>query len=445
MKRLLIANRGEIAARIIRTCKRLGIETIAVYSDADQELPYIKDATLNVRIGEPPSQKSYMNQDVILETAKKYKADAIHPGYGFLSENASFAESVLESGLTFIGPKPYAIRAMGDKIQARQLMKQAGVPIVDGSEAACETVESAVQLANEIGYPVMLKASAGGGGIGMQVCENEQVLRKAFATNAKRAQTYFGNASMFVEKVIENGRHIEIQIVADSFGNVVHLFERDCSVQRRNQKVIEESPSPFLSDALRERMAEAAIRAAKAVDYCNAGTVEFIVAPDESFYFLEMNTRLQVEHPVTELITGEDLVEWQIRVAEGNPLPKEQHEISRTGHAIECRLYAEDPQTFLPSPGKLKVFSIPEKRGIRIDQGYEEGNTVTPFYDPMIAKIIASGETRDEAIDKALAFFEAMKIEGIKTNAPLFVELLKESDFKRGHYTTQLLNSRRNS
>lgn len=439
MKRLLVANRGEIAARIIKTCKRLGIETIAVFSEADRDLPYIKESTISVRIGDPPAQKSYMNQEVLLETARKFDVDAIHPGYGFLSENGAFVERVLEEGIVFVGPNPEAVKVMGDKVKARQTMMLAGVPVVEGSPGACETAEEAAKIAKEIGYPVMLKASAGGGGIGMQVCRDEATLLKAFETNAKRAQTYFGDASMFVEKVIENGRHIEIQIFADNKGNVIHLFERDCSVQRRNQKVIEESPSPFLTEALRQQMAEAAIKAAKAVNYCNAGTVEFIVDPEGHFFFLEMNTRLQVEHPVTECLTGEDLVEWQLKVADGEELPKQQHQVTRSGHAIEFRLYAEDAKTFLPSPGKLKIYQLPILDGVRVDTGYVEGNTVTPFYDPMIAKIIISDHSREGAIEKAAIFFQRMQVEGIKTNQTLFTELLTNSDFKLGNYTTQLL------
>lgn len=439
MKKILIANRGEIAARIIKTCQRLGIDTVVVYSDADQDLPYISEATEAYRIGEPPAQKSYMNQDLILEIALKTNSDAIHPGYGFLSENPGFVQKVEEAGLIFIGPDAHAVKLMGDKIQARETMKNAGVPVVPGSNGPCPTVETAAEAAETLGYPVMLKASAGGGGIGMQLCHSREELEKAFGSNQNRAKAYFGNAAMFVEKAIENGRHIEVQVFADQFGNVVHLFERDCSVQRRNQKVVEESPSPFISDATRNKMTEAAKLAAKAVDYRNAGTIEFIVDENENFYFLEMNTRLQVEHPVTESITGLDLVEWQILVASGEPLPLEQSNITSRGHAIEFRLYAEDPVSFLPSPGPLKVWDFPETADVRIDTGYTETNQVTPFYDPMIAKIIVTGENRPETIAKALDFFKKMKVEGIKTNQSLFVQLLESSSFKEGNYTTALL------
>jgi acetyl-CoA carboxylase, biotin carboxylase subunit len=439
LKKILIANRGEIAARIIKTCQRLGIETVVVYSDADRDLPYISEATEAFRIGEAPAQKSYMNQDLILEIARETHCDGIHPGYGFLSENPTFVKKVEEQGLRFIGPDANAVELMGDKIQARETMKEACVPVVPGSDGPCQSAEEAALVAETFGYPVMLKASAGGGGIGMQLCHSREDLEKAFVSNQNRAKAYFGNASMFVEKAIENGRHIEVQIFADQYGNVVHLFERDCSVQRRHQKVIEESPSPFISDATRKLMTDAAILAAKAVNYKNAGTIEFIVDENENFYFLEMNTRLQVEHPVTESITGLDLVEWQLRVASGEALPLSQNEITSSGHAIEFRLYAEDPVTFLPSPGPLKVWDFPETDGVRIDTGYAENNQVTPFYDPMIAKIIVSAEDRPQAVAKALDFFKSMKVEGIKTNQPLFIQLLESSSFKEGNYTTAIL------
>lgn len=439
MKKILIANRGEIAARIQKTCHQMGIETVVIYSDADKDLPYVKDATLAVHIGEAPAQKSYMNQDIIIQTALENEADAIHPGYGFLSENHSFVKRVEEAGLIFIGPNASVIKLMGDKVQARNTMKAAGVPVVPGSQGAVDGPEAAAAVAMDIGYPVMLKASAGGGGIGMQRCADEDTLLKAFSSNQARAKAYFGNADMFVEKAIDNGRHIEVQVFGDQKGNIVHLFERDCSVQRRNQKVIEESPSPFISDETREKMTDAAVKAAQQVNYVNAGTVEFIVDEQENFYFLEMNTRLQVEHPVTELITGYDLVEWQLRIAEGKPLPVTQSDIHATGHAIEFRLYAEDPKTFLPSPGKLNTFQLKSVNQVRVDTGYSEGTTVSPYYDPMIAKIIVSDSTREGAIERALSYFETVHIEGIKTNLSLFDTLLKDSPFKMGDYTTKLL------
>ncbi|HET7657999.1 MAG TPA: biotin carboxylase N-terminal domain-containing protein, partial [Bacillales bacterium] len=351
MKKILIANRGEIARRILRTCDKLGLETVVVYSEADKDLPYVKEATAAHSIGEPQAAKSYLNQDKILQIAKQEKVDAIHPGYGFLSENAGFVRAVEEAGITFIGPSAKVVEAMGDKVRARQSMQAAGVPVVPGSDGAVKDVDEAAAVAAEIGYPVMLKASAGGGGIGMQRCETEEELRKAFSSNQNRAKAYFGNADMFVEKMIENGRHIEVQIFGDEEGNAVHLFERDCSIQRRNQKVVEETPTPFLSEQAKENMFDSAVRAAKHVGYRNAGTIEFIVDEDEHFYFLEMNTRLQVEHPITEKITGLDLVEWQLKVASGETLPLKQEEITRSGNAMEFRLYAEDPEKFMPSPG----------------------------------------------------------------------------------------------
>jgi acetyl-CoA carboxylase, biotin carboxylase subunit len=439
MRRILIANRGEIALRIIQTCKRLGIETIAVYSDADSDMPFVKEATKAVRIGEAPVNKSYLRTDVILDIAKQEKVDAIHPGYGFLSENAAFASSVEEEGIIFIGPSPKTIQLMGDKIVSRTTMAQAGVPVVPGSSIGVVNEEEACELAKTIGYPVMLKASGGGGGIGMIRCEDEQALVKSFASTKSRAKAYFGSDEVFIEKCIENARHIEIQVFGDSLGNVVHLYERDCSVQRRNQKVIEESPSPFLSDITKEKMFATAVQAAKSVQYVNAGTIEFIVDEEENFYFLEMNTRLQVEHPVTEAITGLDLVEWQIAVAKGERLPLLQGEITRKGHAIEYRLYAEDPSSFLPSPGKITSLEWPEVPNARVDSGYESGLTVSPFYDPMIAKCIISGDDRTQALANSEQFFEQFHLSGIKTNAPLFLHVLKDEDFKKGNYTTSFL------
>ncbi|MBM7644251.1 acetyl-CoA carboxylase biotin carboxylase subunit [Scopulibacillus daqui] len=438
MRKVLIANRGEIADRIIRTCRRLNIETVAVYSEADKELPYIKKADQAVCIGKPPAQKSYMNQEAILKAAKQTGADAIHPGYGFLSENAGFVRAVDSLGLTFIGPDAEVVALMGDKIRARETMKQAGVPIVPGSGGAVD-VEGAKAVAETIGYPVMLKASAGGGGIGMQLCRNEEQLIKAFASNQARARTYFGDSKMFVEKAVENGRHIEVQIFGDFFGHIVHLYERDCSVQRRHQKVIEESPSPFISEKTRKAITDAAVKAAKFVNYKNAGTVEFIMDEEENFYFLEMNTRLQVEHPVTEMQTGLDLVEWQLMVADGQKLPLQQSDITYKGHSMEFRLYAEDPETFLPSPGRLTAFAFPDIEGVRIDAGYEAGLSVTPYYDPMIAKIIVSGYDREDVLRKAARLFNECDIKGIKTNYPLFAKLVQSGDFYKGQYTTRLL------
>ncbi|MFK9092317.1 acetyl/propionyl/methylcrotonyl-CoA carboxylase subunit alpha [Bacillus salipaludis] len=442
MQKILIANRGEIALRIIRTCHVMGIETIAIYSEADKEMPYVKAATKAVCVGEPPVNKSYLQSDKILEIAKSEKVDAIHPGYGFLSENASFAKKAIDEGIIFIGPKPETIELMGDKIVSRQTMEKAGVPVVPGSGNSLKTIEEAMGLAEAIGYPVMLKASGGGGGIGMVLCENEQALVKSYDSTKSRAMANFGSSEVFIEKYIADSRHIEVQVFGDHTGNIVHLFERDCSIQRRHQKVVEESPSPFLSEKVRQKMFETAVKAARAVEYSNAGTIEFIVDENENFYFLEMNTRLQVEHPVTEMITGLDLVKWQILVAEGKTLPLLQSEIISSGNAIEFRLYAEDPVRFLPSPGKITTLSWNRKVGVRIDSGYEAGGTVTPFYDPMIAKCIFHGASRLEALAAAENFFKEVKIEGIKTNAPLFLNILANADFRNGSYTTSFLTKK---
>jgi acetyl-CoA carboxylase, biotin carboxylase subunit len=442
MKKILIANRGEIALRIIQTCKEMNIETVAVYSDADKDLPFVKAADEAIHIGESPVAKSYLQSDAILKAAIEQKVDAVHPGYGLLSENDEFAKKIEEAGIKFIGPSPQTIEWMGDKIMARKTMQQAGVPIVPGTIEPIEDVEEGVKLAEQIGYPVMLKASSGGGGIGMVKCENKEDLHKHFVSSQQRAKNYFGSGRMFIEKCIENARHIEVQVMGDTHGNIVHLYERDCSIQRRNQKVVEESPSPFLTESLRSKITEAAVEAAKAVDYVNAGTVEFVVSENGDFYFLEMNTRLQVEHPVTESITGLDLVRWQIQIAQGEALPLVQNEIMSKGHAIEFRLYAEDPVTFFPAPGKIEELVWPEMDNVRIDTGYESGNQVTPFYDPMIAKIIVSDSNRAECLNSAKHFFDSIQIKGLKTNAPLFQQLLEEEGFRKGNYTTDFLSKR---
>ncbi|TAA72086.1 acetyl-CoA carboxylase biotin carboxylase subunit [Planococcus salinarum] len=436
MKKILIANRGEIARRIIRTCKRLGIETVAIHSEADGDLPYASEATEAVLIGPNPVVQSYLQAEKIIEVAKQHNVDAIHPGYGLLSENAGFARKVKEAGLIFIGPDSDIIDMMGDKIESRRAMIKAGVPVVPGTEEGVATLDEAIEEAGKIGYPLMLKASGGGGGIGMVRCENEQALSQQFESVKNRAKAYFGNDVVYLEKFIADARHIEVQIFGDSHGNIVHLFERNCSVQRRNQKVIEESPSPHLPQEVRERLCEASIQAGKAVGYSNAGTVEFIVDQSNEFYFLEMNTRLQVEHPVTEEVTGIDLVEWQIDVARGGKLP-EQETITTKGHAIEYRIYAEDPKTFFPSPGKLEKIEWGE--GARIETGYEQGNAVTPFYDPMISKVIIKGHDRVEALSKSQKFFNHATIDGVKTNIPLFKEFIESQEFISGEYATAVL------
>jgi len=438
-KKLLIANRGEIARRIIRTCKRLGIQTVAVYSDADYESAFVREADEAVRIGPAPVAQSYLQIDTILQAAKDTHADAIHPGYGLLSEHAGFATAIRAAGLVYVGPPVEAISAMGSKVEARTRMQAIGVPVVPGSDGAVADAESAVTIADKIGYPVMLKASSGGGGIGMQLVQNADELRKAFTSNQTRAKTYFGNGDMFVEKAIVAPRHIEIQVLFDGHGNGVYLWERECSIQRRHQKVVEEAPSPFVDEALRRKMGEAAVAAAHSIGYVNAGTLEFLVDASRNFYFLEMNTRLQVEHPVTEAITGLDLVEWQLRVAAGESLTFAQSDVARRGHAIEVRVYAEDPVKMLPSPGTITQLTLPTGDGIRNDVAMDGPAVVTPYYDPMIGKLIAYADTRQAAIARLRDALAAYQVEGIKTNIPLLSEIIASEMFARGQTTTDFL------
>lgn len=439
IRKILIANRGEIASRIIRTCKKLNIQAVAIFSEADQQAPFRFEADESYLIGAAQVADSYMNIDKIFEIAKQANADAIHPGYGFLSENASFAERCKEEGLIFIGPSPDIIEKMGNKVTARNIMQEAGVPVVPGTEEAVADAEEAVSFAKKIGYPVMLKASAGGGGIGMHAVYSDEECQKAFEGNSERAAKFFGDGSMFIEKKIEQARHIEVQILADELGNAVHLFDRECSIQRRNQKVIEEAVSPFLSEEKRMEIGEIAVHAAKKIGYTNAGTLEFIVDQEENFYFLEMNTRIQVEHPVTEEITGIDIVAEQIRIAEGRALSFVQEDIKREGHAIEARVYAEDPVRFFPSPGTISSLSIPELAGVRNEVTVAEGYTVTPFYDPMIAKVSAAGRTRLEAADLLREALSKWELDGIKTNIPMIVSVLGSQAFKDGDTTTDFV------
>ncbi|NOJ71753.1 acetyl-CoA carboxylase biotin carboxylase subunit [Paenibacillus alvei] len=435
-KKILIANRGEIAARVIRTCKTLGIATVSIYSKVDKEAPHVKMADEAYEVGNPKVTDSYLKIDKILEIALLSKADAIHPGYGLLSENAEFARRCEEAGIVFIGPSADIIARMGSKIEARNSMEQAGVPIVPGISCPLADAEEAAQAASRIGYPVMLKASAGGGGIGMQIVNNEAEMKQAFEGNQKRAANFFGDGAMYLEKVVENPRHIEIQILADAQGNTVYLWERECSIQRRHQKVVEEAPSAFLDELMREKMGEAAVRAAKSIGYRNAGTIEFLVDEHKNFYFLEMNTRLQVEHTITEEITGLDLVAEQLRIAAGHSLNFGQSDVKREGHAIEVRIYAEDPKTFFPSPGVITKFSTPEGDGIRHELAVHDGSVVTPFYDPMIAKLIVKGKDRNEAIDRLQQALSEYQVEGIKTNIPMLQEVTGHPAFRSGDTTT---------
>ncbi|WP_404459374.1 acetyl/propionyl/methylcrotonyl-CoA carboxylase subunit alpha [Oceanobacillus kapialis] len=439
IKKILIANRGEIAVRIIRTCKKMNIGTVAVYSEADQKADFVKMADESYLIGPPRVNESYLNAEKILAVAKQANANAIHPGYGFLSESDVFAEQCEKEGIIFIGPKASVIRQMGSKILARQIMEKAGVPTIPGTKEAVSTSEEAIKSAEHIGYPIMLKASAGGGGIGMQVVNSDEELIQAFESNTKRAKTFFGNGDMFMEKKLENARHIEVQLLADSHGNVLHLFERDCSIQRRNQKVVEEAPSTFISEDTRKQMAEASINAAKELSYTSAGTIEFLVDAEENFYFLEMNTRIQVEHPVTEEITGIDIVEKQIQIAAGERLPISQADILMNGHAIEVRVYAEDPHTFYPSPGHVNEVVFPKGEHIRNEPAITSECDVTPFYDPMIAKLIVHGTNRKDAISKLTEALKTYKVDGIKTNLPMLQRIVTNETFKEGNVTTAFI------
>lgn len=437
--KVLIANRGEIASRIIRTCKKMGIQTVAIYSEADADSPHLALADEAYLVGRPRVNESYLNMDKIIEIAKETGADAVHPGYGLLSENASFAEKCQDAGIVFIGPHANVIEQMGSKIESRKAMEQAGVPVVPGIAYQLENTEAAIKTANEMGYPVMLKASAGGGGIGMQLIRHDEELRKAFASNQKRANDFFGNGAMYLEKCIENPRHIEIQILADQYGNIVYLWERECSIQRRHQKVVEEAPSPFLDEETRRIMGEVAVQAAKSIGYSNAGTIEFLVDEQKNFYFLEMNTRIQVEHPITEEITGLDIVEQQLRIAYGEELLFSQADIKCDGHAIEVRIYSEDPKTFFPSPGKITKLSIPEGPAIRNELAIREQSVVTPFYDPMIAKLIVRGKDRPEAIQNLKEALDQYEIEGLKTNIPMLKEVVAHTKFQKGETTTNFI------
>lgn len=440
-KKILIANRGEIASRIIRTCQKLNIKAVAVYSEADKNAPFVKEADEAFLLGGPRVNESYLNVNKILEIAQQEEVDAIHPGYGFLSENSEFATECDKAGICFIGPSPEVINLMGKKTEARQAMEKAGVPVVPGISFPLSDIEDAITAANQIGYPIMLKASSGGGGIGMQPVSDEMELRKVFDSNSRRAESFFGNGEMFIEKLIEKPRHIEIQVLADKDGNGVYLWERECSIQRRNQKVIEEAPSVFLDESTRKAMGETAMRAVHSIGYYNAGTFEFLMDDDKNFYFLEMNTRLQVEHPVTEEITGIDIVEEQIRIACGEKLGYSQPDIKRDGHAIEARIYAEDPHTFFPSPGQITELKLPQGAGIRHEMGVQSDTLVTPFYDPMIAKLVVKGQSRDEAIDKMMLALDNYHVEGIKTNLPLINNIIKHEKFKSGETNTHFIES----
>jgi acetyl-CoA carboxylase biotin carboxylase subunit len=439
---ILVANRGEIARRVIRSAQALGVKAVAVYSEADAKALHVREADEAVLLGPAPPAESYLDGVKVIEAARQTGAQAIHPGYGFLSENASFARAVADAGLVWVGPDADAIDAMGDKINARNLMEAAGVPVAAGTHDPVSDVEEAVLAAKAIGYPVMVKASAGGGGIGMGLAEDEAALRKAFDTARTRAERFFGSPAILLERYLARARHVEVQVLGLGDGRVVALGERDCSVQRRHQKVVEETPSPGVSEDLRQRMFAAAVRAGEAIGYRNAGTVECLVSGDE-FVFLEMNTRLQVEHPVTELCTGIDLVAEQLRVAAGEAPGFDPDDVRRTGHAIEMRVYAEDPKRFLPGPGEITTWVEPTGEGVRVDAGYGPGDVVTPYYDPLLAKLCVWAPDRAAAVAKAREAVAAFQIEGPKNNLPFFMELLAYDEFVSGDYDTSVIDRMR--
>ncbi len=439
--KILIANRGEIAVRIIRACKEMGIKTVAVYSEADRESMHVRLADEAVCIGAAPTSESYLNIPSIISAAEITDVEAIHPGYGFLAENAHFAEICQSCNIAFIGPSPESIRMMGDKLMARQTMQKAGLPLIPGSHAIIKNKEEAINTAKRIRYPVIIKASAGGGGKGMRICHNDVRLISALLTAQQEAEAAFGNSGVYLEKYIERPRHIEFQVLADRFGHIVHLGERDCTIQRRHQKLIEESPSPALDSKLRKKMGDMAIRAAKAANYLNAGTIEFLLDRHQNFYFLEMNTRVQVEHPVTEMVTGIDIVKEQIRISAGERLSFKQDDIKIKGSAIECRINAEDSEnSFLPSPGKIQIFNPAGGPGVRIDTHVYSGYDITPYYDSLIAKLIAFGRDRQEAIRIMQRALEEVAIEPIKTTLPFHRKVFGDSLFLRGDYSTDFVS-----
>jgi acetyl-CoA carboxylase biotin carboxylase subunit len=439
-KKILIANRGEIALRVIHACRELGIKTVAVYSEADENSLHVRFADEDVCIGPPRSADSYLNVPAIISAAEITGADAIHPGYGFLSESAYLAEVCQACHIRFIGPDPSVIKLLGDKARARKAMKKAGLPMLPGSEGPVENEERALKVARDIGYPVIIKAVAGGGGRGMRVVRDPAELPQLLRTAMREAEAAFGNGDVYIEKYLDNPRHIEFQIIGDHHGNLVHLGERECSIQRRHQKLIEESPSPVLSEKIRRKMGSLVVDAAKAVQYTNAGTFEFLLDGEGRFYYMETNTRLQVEHPVTEMVTGIDIVKEQIRIAAGERLSFRQNDITFTGHSIECRINAEDPVTFAPSPGLIHAWSVPGGPGVRIDTFAHAECTVSPYYDSMIAKIIVHGRDRQEAIARMRRTLEMTVIEGIKTSVPLHMKILAEADFQAGRLGTGFMD-----
>jgi len=438
--KILIANRGEIALRIIRACKELGIKTVAIYSKADESALHVRFADERVCVGPPDSAQSYRNIPNILSAAEIKDAEAIHPGYGFLAENAHFAEACEAAGIVFIGPTPDNIALMGDKAKAKETMIKCGMPIMPGSRGIVSSEKEALDAAKEVGFPIIIKACAGGGGRGMRVVRKEQELINTFLMAQAEAKASFGNDEVYIEKFFSNPKHIEVQILADKSGSVIHLGERDCSVQRRHQKLLEETPSPIVDDKMRKKMGDAAAKAVKFVDYINAGTIEFLVDEENNFYFMEMNTRIQVEHPITEMTTGIDIVKEQIRIAAGESLRNTQKEVRMTGHSIECRINAEDSEKFIPSPGRITAYCAPGGPGVRIDSGAYAGYTVPPYYDSVIAKLIVHGSDREEAISRMSRALDEFVIEGIKTTIPFHKRVLKSPQFLAGKYSTNLVD-----
>lgn len=442
MRKILVANRGEIALRIMRTIRKMGIQSVAVFSEADRNAPHVLFADEAVSLGSPASADSYLNGDKILAFCKALDVDGIHPGYGFLSENADFAQKVKDAGITFIGPSAEAMRLMGSKLAAKECVKQYNIPMVPGIDKAIDNIALSKEMARQIGYPILIKASAGGGGKGMRIVEKDADFEEQMQRAVSEAEASFGDGAVFIEKYVTSPRHVEIQVLADNYGNTVHLFERECSIQRRHQKVVEESPSAIISPELRKRMGAAAVMVAKACNYTSTGTVEFLMDDKLNFYFLEMNTRLQVEHPVTEMITGIDLVEEQIKIARGEELSFTQENITINGHALELRVYAEDPiNNFLPSMGTLSTYQKPEGEGIRVDDGYEEGMTIPIYYDPMIAKLITHGKDRTEAIQKMKKAIKDFKIEGLFTTLPFGSFVFEHPAFLTGNFDTHFVNN----
>ena len=441
-KKILVANRGEIAVRIIKACQEMGVKTVAIYSDVDKDSPHVYLADETISLGDPTPLQSYLNIPKIIKIAKETGAEAIHPGYGFLAENPDFAKSCDDSGIKFIGPSANVISLMGDKIAAKTTMEKAGVPVIPGYLGSKQDTKSLIQEGKKIGFPLLVKAAAGGGGKGMRIVYSEDTLEEAIDGAKRESKSSFGNDTVFLEKYLEKPRHIEFQILGDEHGNVVQLFERECSIQRRHQKIIEESPSPVMTSSLRKEMGNAAVTAAKAVGYSNAGTVEFMVDGDLNFYFMEMNTRLQVEHPITEMTTGVDLVKWQLRVAYGMKLGLKQSELIQRGHAIECRIYAEDPANgFLPSVGKLSKVESPIGPNIRDDSGIHTGLEITPYYDPMLSKLVVYSENREESINKMIWALQRYVVLGITTNISFLKQVLEHSEFKKGNITTHFIEN----